>query len=218
MSSFGVDPDSVLARTRLAHGLGPGPSRSFCILYGSLGFGLVSLGVYATVAFGGTWLYQRLGEIGAFAFWALLFMVLAGLVLSRLAIGPGSAIRLFGLFVAGFFVYAGVWVGAYVSLRGFSGELLGAILGPSVLGMTLAHAFDARRLGAGICFLLFAAHATGYFGGELLHRYLPAPWGMLVWGAAYGLGFGAGLGWALYLCQEPLRARLPPPGGVPGTL
>jgi len=184
------------------------PSLAQSILFGSLGFGVVSVGVFATVAFGERWMFQHLGEAGAYGAWALLFMLATGGVMSPLVIGPEKFWRFCGLFALAFFIYAGVWVGTYLSLHGKSGELLASVLGPALLGMTLAKAFDAAHVVPRVAVMLSLTHATGYFIGELLYHNFSAPLGMLLWGVSYGLGFGAGIGRALYACQEPVRERL----------
>ena len=47
-------------------------------LLGGLGFGLASLLVFATVAFGERWMYTHLGLWGAYLAWTVLFIGLGG--------------------------------------------------------------------------------------------------------------------------------------------
>jgi hypothetical protein len=58
---------------------------------------------------------------------------------------------------------------------------------------------------------LFALNTLGYYAGGwiaqrlIIEHRLAA---MLLWGACYGIGFGAGLGVAFHLCQTRARALL----------
>ena len=49
------------------------------VLRGGIGFCLVSLVVFATVAYGERWMYARLGVVGAYVAWTLAFVLLGGL-------------------------------------------------------------------------------------------------------------------------------------------
>lgn len=125
-----------------------------------------------------------------------------------LAIGPDQRRRFYGLFALAFFLYAGVWTGSYFSLRGKSGEWLGSLLGPAIMGMTFASAFAAPGVVHKVILILFTSHSLGYFVGEYLYNRLSGVPGMLLWGGSYGLGFGAGIGAALHSCQSEIRSRL----------
>jgi hypothetical protein len=131
-----------------------------------------------------------------------------GGVFSRVLIDTTGWRRFYGLFALAFFLYAGVWTGSYFSLRDKSGEWLASLLGPAILGMTFANAFDSPSAIRKSVLTLVALHSLGYFAGGFLYRGFAAPAGMLLWGFAYGLGFGAGIGYALYVCQEQVRQRL----------
>jgi hypothetical protein len=50
-------------------------------------------------------------------------------------------------------------------------------------------------------------HSAGYYLGEALYATVRGATGRLLWGAAHGIGFGAGLGAALYMVQAQQRAR-----------
>ena len=84
----------------------PVPSLWRCLLIGGLGFGLASLGVFATVAFGETWMYAHLGHVGAYVVWTGLFIVLGGAALRPLIVRRDRAARFFLLFGWAFFAYA----------------------------------------------------------------------------------------------------------------
>jgi hypothetical protein len=186
---------------------------------------MASLVVYATWAFAGRWLYANLGEAGAYAVWAGLFVLLSGAGLNPLVIGPRHLLRFYALFLAAFGAYAVLWSVSWFALRGRAGEWIGSLAGTAALGFILANAFGLgwerwRMMG-----LLFVAHSAGYFLGSFLFDFCRsdsgaallgavldrsgrATAGKLLWGAAYGLGFGAGLGDALHVCQTRVREEL----------
>lgn len=172
-------------------------------LAGALGFGLASLAVFATVAFAERWMYSRLGVGGAYLVWTALFLVLGGGALNRLVVPPWRGRRFLGLFALAFFAYAAGWTGAYFLLGGAAGEWAGSLIGSVLLALVLALGFGVPSLALRLSLLLFVANSLGYFAGSALHQALGNPVGMLLWGAAYGLCLGAGLGAALHLCQRP---------------
>jgi len=174
---------------------------SRCQFEGSLRFGVASVLVYATVAFGERWMYRHLGLLAAYGVWTLLFISLGGLALKPLVV-QASAKRTFWLwFSLAFFAYAASWMASYFILRRAAGEWLGSLAGSAALGVVLAAVFGAWSSYPRIAVELFVAHSAGYFLGEWLHYSLRGKIGMLFWGACYGLGFGLGLARALYLAQ-----------------
>ena len=54
------------------------PTMTRSLLVGGFGFGMASLCVFATVAFGEGWMYERLGLAGAYLAWILMFVLLGG--------------------------------------------------------------------------------------------------------------------------------------------
>jgi len=225
MSLFALDCDSVLQRVRSSEEPANIPSRVRSVVLGSLLFGVASLAVYATWAFGGRWMYANLGEAGAYAVWAALFIALSGAGLNPLVIGPRSLGRFYILFFAAFGAYALLWSLSWFVLRGRAGEWIGSLAGTAAMGFILANAFDWgwgrwRTIG-----VLFVTHSAGYFLGSFLFDFCRSEpgaallggvidrsgrstVGKLLWGAAYGLGLGAGLGNALYICQTRIREEL----------
>ncbi len=208
MNCFGLDPDSVVARIRASSGPVRVASLSQSVASGSLGLGAVSLASFAVWAWCGQWLHANVGELGLYAACAVVLIGAGGAALSPLVIGPDRLRRFYGLFSLALFLYAGVWTGSYFSLRTRSGELLGSLLGPAILGMTFANAFAAPGAARNIIAVLFVGHAVGYFAGEFLYHTFHGIPGMLLWGLAYGFGFGAGIGYTLHACQEAVRNRL----------
>lgn len=225
MSWLGLDPESVQARLT---GSGQAPralTLAQSLMLGALGFGVVSVIAYSAWAFGGRWLYLHVGEAGLYAVCAALFMVLSGVVLHRLLIGPGALGRFYALFAVAFGAYAVAWCAGWFILRGKAGEWTGSLAGTAIFAAVIAWSFSAFDRWWKIALVLFVTHSAGYFAGGWAYEQLSAipsaeiaGWfldkskmvklGMLSWGLAYGIGFGIGLGYALYVAQEKTRARL----------
>lgn len=177
------------------------PSLRRAIVTGGLGFGLVSLCVFATVAFGERWMYTQLGILGAYLAWTALFILLGGAVLGSLVVGRWRLPKFYLLYGVAFFVYSAGWVGAYFSLPGPAGEWLGSLAGSILMALAFAIGFGAIRSAVKLSALLFAANSLGYFLGSALNNYLGGRSGMLTWGIVYGLFLGAGIGAVLQLAQ-----------------
>ena len=177
------------------------PSLSRSILIGGLGFGLVSLCVFATVAFAEGWMYARLGLLGAYLVWTVLFVFLGGEVLGWLVAGRWRLPRFYLLFGTAFFAYAAGWIGAYFALRGVAGEWVGSLVGSMLMGLVFSIGFGVARSALSLSAVLFVANSVGYFLGSALNDSIGGSAGMLLWGAAYGLFLGAGLGAVLHLAQ-----------------
>ncbi len=231
MSFFGFDPESVAARLRAA-GQQPGMlTLTQSMRRGSLGFGAVSVVVYGVWAVAGRALASRLGEAGFYAVCAVLFIALAGWALSGLVVERAALGRFYGLFAAAFGIYAVGWCAAWFGLAraitGTGAGWAGSLLGTALMGWVLLAAFGARGVAASVLVVLFATHSTGYFLGDYCYTFFKteralqlfggaldkaalATLSKFLWGAAYGLSFGAGLGYALHVCQEPARAKLSP--------
>ena len=64
----------------------PLPSLAKSIVTGAIGFCVVSLCVFATVAFAERWMYQNLGVFGSYIAWTVLFIVLSGAVFGSLVV------------------------------------------------------------------------------------------------------------------------------------
>jgi hypothetical protein len=143
-----------------------------------------------------------MGVLGAYLAWTVLFILLGGAALSPLVRGPQRLLRFYFLFGAAFFIYAAGWVGAYFTLRGAAGEWLGALVGSVLMGLVFAAGLGALRSAIILCAVLFVANSAGYFIGSAFYSSLRGKVGMLLWGAVYGLCFGAGLGAALYISQR----------------
>jgi hypothetical protein len=183
------------------------PSLTYSLWFGALAFCLASLLVFATVAFAEGWMFRHLGVYGAYATWTVLFIVLGGLVLSRLVTVRRGATWFHFVFGAAFLAYAVAWMAAYFTLRGSTGEWIGSLAGSVLMGLVLALAFDARPAALKLMVVLCITNCAGYFLGAALYYSIRGAIGMLLYGVVYGLFVGAGLGAALHLCQT-LRARV----------
>lgn len=181
------------------------PSLQRSLLVGGLGFAVVSLCVFATVAFAERWMYQNLGLLGAYLTWTVLFIVLGGAVLGSLVVGRWRLPKFYFLFGLAFFAYAVGWVLAYFLVRGRVGELIGSLVGSFLMGAVLTIALDAARSALFLSAALFVANSIGYFLGSALNDSLGGSAGMLSWGIVYGLCLGAGLGLLLHFAQTKRR-------------
>ena len=200
-------PESSDIREARAGAFDAPPSLRRSLLTGALGFALASLCVFATVAFAERWMYARLGLLGAYVAWTALFILIGGGALGSLAVGRWRLPKFYLLFGLAFFAYAVGWVGAYFTLRGAAGEWVGALAGCLLMGFVFALGFGVPRSALNLSGLLFVAHTVGYFLGSALNDSVGGRAGMLLWGAAYGLFLGAGLGAALHLAQARRAAQ-----------
>jgi hypothetical protein len=183
------------------------PSLGRSLLIGGLGFCLVSLCVFATVAFAEGWMYAQLGVPGAYLAWTALFVLLGGGVLGILVAGKWRLPKFYLLFGAAFFAYAVGWVTAYFVWRDGVGEWVGSLAGSLLMCLVFAAGFGAIRSTLSLSTVLFVANSAGYFLGSALNNTLKGSTGMLLWGCVYGLCLGAGLGAVLYAVQDQRGAK-----------
>jgi len=175
------------------------------IATGAIGFGLVSLVVFATVAFAERWMYRNLGLFGSYIAWIVLFILLSGAVFGSLVAGRWRLPRFYLLWALAFFAYAGVWMIAYFRLGRSAGEVVGSLAGSVLMAVVLAAGFGSLRSIVKLSAVLVVSNFLGYFLGAALFESLSDPAGMLVFGIVYGVLFGAGIGAALYLAQRSGR-------------
>lgn len=180
-------------------------------VYGGLGLGLVSLAAYSIWAFAPK---AAGSEGGMYALIALVYLAGTGLALRGLLQGENRMRRFYALFLPAFVLYAALWSAAWFMLGGRAGEWLGAAAGTVTMAWMMW-----RGLGRPAGFwagavALFVLHTAGYFAGSawmygLLDRGISgwekrevATLAKLGWGLLHGLGFGAGLGFALEWWQR----------------
>ena len=181
----------------------PVPSLARSIAIGAIGFCLASLCVFATVAFGEEWMYRTPGVPGSYIIWALLFVVLSGVVFESLVVVRPRFLNFYLLWAVAFLAYAAAWMLAYFVLGRTVGEFVGSLAGSVLMAVVLAAGFGASRAILKLSAVLFVANALGYFLGAALLESYPNQAGMLLFGVAYGLFFGAGIGAALQMVQQP---------------
>jgi len=175
------------------------------MLHGGVSFGAVSLLAYSIWAF-------RLvpGTVGLYAATAAVYVGLAGLALSRLLRARDGWKRFPIFFALTFLIYAAGWCAAWFGLRGkYHADFWGAAAGLAGMAWLFQRAFAGRGTFLPLFAVLFTFHNLGYYLGDGLHAAFGGTIGRLLWGAAHGLGFGAGLGYVLHRCQQTPGAKLP---------
>jgi hypothetical protein len=178
------------------------------VLRGSLGFAAVSLVAYAVWAFAGKCLTAHLKTGGFYAVDAAVFLALSGLALHPLVPGPGSFGRFMKVFVPAYVAYAVVWCGAWFALGFGWGEWLGSFGGCFAFALVAGAVLGNLRPLLRVTLVLFIGHSAGYFLGGPLHYHSGPKYqvlGILGWGLLYGLGFGAGIGYAFHaFCRREM--------------
>ena len=220
MNWFQLDAESVASRVQASGRPADVPSLASSLCRGIIGFPIISLAGFAPWAIGGRWFYKNLGEAGLYGVCALVFIATSGLVMHRLIIGPGSLSRFYKLFSLAFAAYSVAWMAGWMALRGHPGSIVGLLAGTILMGLILTWAFNVRDQALRVIIALFVLNSAGYFiggwveamgasmAGISLTRSTQAMLSKSLWGVCYGLGLGAGLGLAFYLCQARTRALL----------
>src|SRR5262245_10146601 len=152
------------------------PTRS--IGTGAIGFCLVSLFVFGTVAFAETWMYKSLGLTGSYLAWTILFILLVGMVLRTLIVNPIQRKRFYFTFGLAFLAYAIGWVVSYFALKGSLGEWIGSLAGSFLMALVLAVRFGVTRQLLVWFAILFVANSLGYFLGSEINGVVGGRLGM----------------------------------------
>lgn len=203
MTWFELDPNSLSARRRPDD---PTSAAAFA-LRGIIGFTLLSVAGFAPWAVAGRWFHDTVGEIGMYIACALTFIGLSGPLLHRLILGRGSIWRFYALFGIAFTAYSIAWIAGWMILRGHTGGIVGLLAGTALMALIFTRAFDAGSKFVLVTAVLFLANIAGYFIGGVVEGALAKTnmlIAMLSWCVCYGIGFGAGLGLAFYICQLPV--------------
>lgn len=202
MSPFQLTPNYTPTGVRQSGAALTPMSLKRSILTGGIGFSIVSLCVFATVAFAQRWMYDSLGVTGAYIAWLTLFILLGGRVLFPLVVGTRRLLRFYTMFGAAFFMYGIGWMAAYFTLKNAAGQWLGSLAGSVLMALVFAAAFKVLRSAPLLFALLFVANSIGYFLGSFFYYSFGRPAGLLLWGAFYGFCLGAGLGATLFIAQS----------------
>ncbi len=174
------------------------------ILRGALGFALVSVAAFAVWVFGGAWFEHHGGELAMYAGCCTVFVVLAGLLLHPLLkAGPGRLKRFYAIFIPAFLVYAVAWCGGWFAMGAGRGEWAGSLAGSVAFVVVVEGMLKNWRALPLAALVMFAGHSAGYFAGEkICYASLHSAGSELAWGLLYGLGFGAGIGYAFWATQR----------------
>lgn len=225
MNWFELDPESIVARVKASSSAVKIPSCAASIVRGIVGFMLLSMAGFAPWALGGRWLHQQVGEVGMYIACALAFIGLSGPLLHKLLIGPGSIRLFYKLFAVSFTANSIGWISGWMALGGHPGSVAGLFAGTAAMGFIIARAFAAPDQALKAIGAIFILNSLGYFFGGVVEQWLAGMdqlslfgivfsksgkmiTAMLSWGVFYGVGFGAGLGLAVYCCQSKARAML----------
>ena len=193
------------------------------VLRGALGFAGVSLGGFGVWAFGGKWFYRHVGEAGLYAVSALVFVGVSGLLLNRLVTGPSRLWRFYTTFIPAFLAYSGAWCAAWFMWHFGWGEWIGSLLGTLIFSVLTARGLGSYAGFGRVWLVVFASHSAGYFLGGQSMSWVGGPGGAAIltgvsaaqigvlsklsWGLWYGLGFGAGIGYAFFTFQRGGEVR-----------
>jgi hypothetical protein len=129
------------------------------------------------------------------------------------------------MFVPAFLAYAVVWSGFWFALKFGAGEWLGSALGCLAFAAIVRRHLKGGNQFALAVFILFLLHSAGYFSGGKVYGFVghskPPPFGLskqsagllakFLWGACYGLGFGAGIGYVFHQFQRGTSAAAAAP-------
>jgi len=210
MALFQLDPPSIAARARAAAGPVRVPTLGASIVRGGLGFTATSIVGCAPWPILDRW-FPWAGEVGLYITCTALFVGASGMFLHRLIIGPDSLSRFYKLFTPAFIAYALAWIACWVWLRDERGIYGGLFAGAVAMGAIFAWAFDAWKSALAAIAAIFVLNAIGFrvaseVEGNLILNYRLLA--IFLWAMAYGVGFGAGIGAAFWLCQRDARALL----------
>jgi hypothetical protein len=187
------------------------------LIRSALGFAAVSVAAFSVWAFAAPWIRPRFGEVGLYTGVAIAFLALSGLVFQPLA---GGWARYARTFVPAFAAYAVIWSAIWFAMHSRLGEGLASLAGTAAFSLLVCVLAGNLKSFPKIAAALFVTHSVGYFLGGVWYVWCKDPRaielmgglarnaGRLGWGALYGLGFGAGLGYAFHaLRRDPATVK-----------
>lgn len=180
------------------------------MMRGGVAFALVSVAAFAVWALGEKWFFSHgLSELVMYGGCCAVFVVLSGLVLRPMLGWPGTLLRFYGFFLPAFLAYAIAWCAGWFWLGPGLGEWLGSFVGCLAFTMVMAAALRGWRALVPSTLVMFAMHSAGYFAGaHLCYTSLHSVGSELTWGLLYGLGFGAGIGYAFAMMHQSWKSKL----------
>ncbi|MBM3846748.1 MAG: hypothetical protein FJ405_10765 [Verrucomicrobia bacterium] len=209
-------PTNAPEPAKPSHGTpGPGGSTARLAALGAVAFTLPSLLVFGSWAWGGRFFYRNLGEAGAYAAWAFMFIGLAAFLMPRALAPEGTRGRFALAFSLGFLLYSFLWSLAWMKISNRPGEWIGSAAGTAGYIWVMRCFFASERSFVKEWSLLFLLHSAGYFAGSLIFEALKhSTLSMMAWGLTYGLGMGAGMGAAF---RPKPKAETQNPNPSPST-
>ncbi len=172
------------------------------IFRGAVAFAIVSIAGFAVWAFGAKWFQTHGGEGVMYACCAAVFVVLSGALMHPLVNGAGSLARFYKTFMPAFLAYAAVWCVVWFQTRDEPGEWIASAAGSLAFAAVLSLMFKNTRALLPAALVIFIGHSAGYFLGGIYYYAAHTVISRLLWGLIYGLGFGAGIGFAYHAMQR----------------
>ncbi len=188
------------------------------MISGALRFAIVSLCAFWIWAVGPIPKSMHPDEKALFIQCGLVFIMIGGILLPGLVHPPDRRRKFNRSFPPAFIAYAVAWSACWFALHSRAAEWLGLLAGCAVFALILGRRLGAKSGFGAVAPVLFVANSVGYFLGGFVFsmaRHPPsifADWkavdiwtlAKLAWGLFFGLGFGAGIGYAFFRFQaEP---------------
>lgn len=174
------------------------------MLRSGFAFTIVSTAAFAVWALGGKWFHHHGGELAMYGACCAVFVLLSGLLLRPALAWRTTTAQFYRFFIGAFLAYAVVWCAAWFWLGAGRGEWIASLAGAVAFTSVMAAMSGHWRSFLPASVVMFVAHSAGYFAGEYVcYTSLHSTGSELAWGALYGLGFGAGIGYASAIMPSP---------------